>query len=279
MAISDNEGKFKGKIGNLTYRIIDGITIVQSSPGPGTVKQTSPTKISSKEFSLASNRAKILRLILFPMIKGKQDNKMVNRFTSVMSKVIRANNSLPSGYRDLMEGELSLLTGFEFNLNSPFFKVFKTSIRMFHSKEEGIRISMDGLNAKTDIAFPQVATGCILRILLCAISLKDNLYQYCGSAELKITDQSDLIPAKDWVFKQNLPENSLFMATCSLEFYAEGLFKTISLNNSSLHPVAIIGLARGEEFIGQLPLLLDANSMWNNWHPIPGIDGNKLRKH
>lgn len=278
MATSDDSGKFKGNIGNVTYRIINGIAIIQSRPGPGTVKQTAPTKASSTDFSLGSNRAKILREILFPMIRGLQDNKMVNRLTAAVGGVIRSNTSLAAGCRDLEDGDLQLLDGFEFNRHSPFSKMFKAKLHLDQNYVEGIKISMDAFNVKESMIFPEMASGCILRVLLSAVSLAHNEYQYCGTAELDIPVNSEEVPAIEWSFVNGLPENCLFIASCSLEYYENGLFDSASLNHKLLHPVALIGLMLGRDFEEQVPLPEEISSNWNTWLPISGINGNKLRR-
>ena len=278
MATSDDSGKFKGNIGNLTYRIINGIAVIQSRPGPGTVKQTEPTKASSVDFSLSSNRGKILREILFPMIRGLQDNKMVNRLNVAVAEVIRSNTSLSSGYRDLEDGDLQLLNGFEFNRHSPFSKMFKAKLHLDQNYVEGVKISMDAFNAREAITFPEMASGCTLRVLLSAVSLAHNEYQYCGTAELDIPANSEEVPAITWSFINGLPENCLFIAACSLDFYENGLFDSASLNNKMLHPVALIGLMQGRDFEEQAPLPEEISSNWNTWLPISGINGNKLRR-
>ncbi|MET3112956.1 hypothetical protein AAKU52_000675 [Pedobacter sp. CG_S7] len=278
MAISDNEGKFKGNIGGLTYRIVNGKTIVQSKPAARTVKQTESTKASQNDFSLGSNRAKILRLVLSPLIKGLQDKAMVNRLTTAVAAVVRSNITLPAGFRDLEDGQLGLLEGFEFNVHSPFADRCKANLRMEQNSLAGFKISIAPFEVKKAIVFPGLATGCTFRVLLAAINFKENRYQYCGTAELNIPVDRDAVPATEWVFVENLPPDCLFIAACSMEFFGNGLFEPISLNNKQLHPVKLIGLMPGQQVSEQVPVPQAADSLWHNWQPIPGIDGNKIRK-
>lgn len=279
MAISDNDGRFKGGVGNLTYRIIGGKVIVQTKPGRGTMKQTKASKASNTDFCLASNRAKILRLVLMPMLKGNYDRGMVNRFNSAVTKVIRSNTGLACGYRDLEDGNLDLLNGFEFNLNSPFSKLLQAKLQLEQTYFDGIRISLSAFKVSEVLFFPQRADGCKLKILISAIRLKDNQYQYCGVAEMNIPVGTTDILATAWTFKRNLPEDCLLMAACSLEYYAEGLDELINLNQKDFHPVSLLGLVRSQEVDVTTTTTLpeDPATVWNKWIPIPGIDGNKLR--
>ncbi|MEJ5961350.1 hypothetical protein [Pedobacter immunditicola] len=277
MATSDDSGKFKGNIGNLTYRIFNGIAIVQTRPGPKTVKQTVSTKASSVDFALSSNRAKVLREILYPMIRGMHDNKMVNRLNAAVGDVIRSNMTLAPGYRDLEDGDLQFLDGFEFNRHSPFSKMLKAKLRLDQNYLEGIKISLDAFDVKEAMTFPEMASGCTLRVLLSAVSLARNEYQYCGTAELDIPVNSEEVPEIEWSFLNGLPENCLFVASCSLEYYEDGLFDSVSLNHKHFNPVALIGLMKGRDFEVQDLLPEENSSNWNTWLPISGINGNKLR--
>jgi len=279
MGASDNDGRFRGGIGNLTYRIIGGKSIIQSRPGPGKMKRTKGTKARNVDFCLASNRAKILRLVLMPMLKGNYDRWMVNRFNAAVTKVVRSNTSLASGYRDLDDGNLDLLNGFEFNLNSPFSKLLQTKLQLEQTYFDGIRISLNAFEVSEVLFFPRTADGCHLKILVSAIRLQDNQYQYCGAAEMKIPLGTKDVLATTWTFKESLPEDCLLMATCSLEYYVQGLDELLSLNRKDFHPVSLIGLVRSQEVeaLTMTALSEGAASVWKKWLPIPGIDGNKLR--
>jgi len=278
MAIGGNEGKFKGSIGGLTYRIVNGKTIVQSKPAARTVKQTEPTKASCTDFSVGSNRAKILRLVLSPLVRGMQDKEMVGRLTAAVAAVVRSNTSLPAGFRDLEDGQLHLLENFEFNVLSPFAERCKAKLSLEQLPPGGFKIAVAPFDVKGVVAFPELATGCVLRVLLAAINFKENKYQYCGTAELTIPLNRIDVPATEWVFAENLPSDCLFIAACAMEYYGNGLFEPINLNTNQLHPVKLIGLLHGGQVLEQVPLPPANDSLWHNWQPIPGIDGNKIRK-
>lgn len=275
MASSDNHGNFKGRIGNLTYRIINGVSIIQSRPGPGNTKMNDSSLASNGDFCLASNRAKIMRNVFHPMIKDRYDGKMVNRFNVAVVDVIRSNEDLAPGHRDLGDGQLSLLNGFDFNLRSPFANYFKLEFVQQFSPW-GLRLTLPAFNPAAMVNFPQGATGCNLRVLVSALDLAQNKYCYCASRELEILSAERLVAATDWFFNAHLPDHALVMATVSLEFYTEGLMEDISLNGPALHPSMILCIHKTAEMDDQHHAM-DPIDVWGKWHPIAGIDGNKLK--
>lgn len=275
MASKDNQGNFRGRIGNLTYRVINGVNVIQSRPGPNLMKQTSATQSSSTDFSVASNRAKIIRTILYPMIKDHFDRQMVNRFNALMGDVIRSNEDLAPGQRDLGDGQLSLLNGFDFNVRSPFANYFKLDFVQQFSPW-GLRLTLPAFNPNAMVNFPQGATGCNLRVLVSALDLDQNKYCYCDSRELEILTAERMVAATDWFFNAHLPDHALVMATVSLEFYTEGLMEDISLNGPALHPCMILCLHKTAEMEDQHHEM-DPIDVWGKWHSIAGIDGNKLK--
>jgi hypothetical protein len=278
MAISNINGKFKGSVGNLTYRIVNGRSIVQSKPGKGNVKQTPPTKVSAIEFSLASNRAKILRTILYPMIQGKQDSGMINRLTVATAKVIRSNSVLAPGARDLADGNLAVLDNFEFNSLAPFVKLFKPQLTLEQTEDGYLKIAMPAFQGSAMLNFPDTATGLTLKIFLAAVDLKTNQYCYCKSESLFIPRGNRPVPAAEWYFPDNLHPDCLYLACCALEYSRAGVEERILLNHAKLQPVLLLGL-RASLGVGQhLAPPVHSQDIWNSWLEIPGLDGRQLRK-
>ncbi|WP_432712570.1 hypothetical protein [Pedobacter sp.] len=275
MATSDEEGNFRGSVGKLIYRNIKGKTIIQSKPAPGITKQTAATNASKIDFSLGSNRAKIMRYVLFPMLNGKHDAKMINRFNTAVGDVVRSNTALQPGFRDLEDGDMALLNGFEFNMNSPFASMLGVKLTMTQSFHKGVTISLPTFEVKEDLVFPDMAAGVVLRVLISALNLQRNEYQYCGYAELNIPLGSVVVPKTEWSFLEMMPDQCLFLASCSLDYYGSGLYTAYGLNSVKLHPVTIIGLQSSQEFEFQLPGPQDETDLWHKWMPIPGADGNK----
>jgi hypothetical protein len=66
----------------------------------------------------------LLRSALRMLIANVSDSRMANRLTQVMVKVIQADATSTRGERNVIDGEATLLTGFEFNQNGRLDKTF-----------------------------------------------------------------------------------------------------------------------------------------------------------
>jgi hypothetical protein len=58
----------------------------------------------------------MLRTALRPLLLNSADGRMVSRLTQAMVKVIQADMVSERGLRNVIDGEVDLLVGFEFNI-------------------------------------------------------------------------------------------------------------------------------------------------------------------
>ncbi|MEI9912217.1 MAG: hypothetical protein WDO71_22740 [Bacteroidota bacterium] len=59
-----------------------------------------------------------MRTAIRTLLQATSDAKMVGRLTREMVKVLQADTVSPRGFRNVVSGELEMLEGFEFNINS-----------------------------------------------------------------------------------------------------------------------------------------------------------------
>lgn len=129
--------KFKGTIGDITfYKSKDGFMAREKGGITGDRIANDPnfqrTRENGAEFGRAGNAGKVLRTSLKALLQNTADSKMVSRLTKQMMKVIHADLNSPRGERNVIDGEITLLEGFDFNVNSnlstTFFAPFTGSI-------------------------------------------------------------------------------------------------------------------------------------------------------
>src|SRR5436189_1906032 len=113
----------KGTIGNITfYKSKDGFLARGKGGVDGKRIASDPafqrTRENGFEFGRACFAGKLLRNAIRTLVQNTSDSKMVGRLTKEMMKVIKADETNPRGQRNVIDGESSLLKGFEFNINS-----------------------------------------------------------------------------------------------------------------------------------------------------------------
>jgi hypothetical protein len=112
--------KLKGTIGDITfYKTQDGHLAREKGGIDASRIKNDPafqrTRENGSEFGRAGKAGKVLRTALRALLLNSADGRMVSRLTQQMIKVIQADMVSERGMRNVIDGEVDLLVGFEFN--------------------------------------------------------------------------------------------------------------------------------------------------------------------
>ncbi|MCW3808140.1 hypothetical protein OM074_21150, partial [Marinilabiliaceae bacterium D04] len=112
--------KLEGQIGDLSFYKSEGEYLARTKGGvDGERIKKDPafarTRENGAEFGRAGKAGKLLRSALKTPIAQSADKKVSSRLTSQMVKVIQADVTNGRGERNVVDGDLNLLQGFEFN--------------------------------------------------------------------------------------------------------------------------------------------------------------------
>lgn len=113
---------FEGTLGNITfYKTEDGYHVKRKSAISKKRLATDPafqrTRENGAEFGTAGRGCKALRMALQELLKNASDSKLISRLTRDMLRVLQADTVNPRGKRRIADGDLELLSGFDFNLS------------------------------------------------------------------------------------------------------------------------------------------------------------------
>jgi hypothetical protein len=113
--------KLDGTIGGITfYKTQDGYLAREKGGVEGSRIANDPafarTRENGAEFGRAGKAGKMLRTAFRSLLQNTADSKMVSRLTAEFVKVIQADEANERGQRNVIDGEVDLLSGFEFNL-------------------------------------------------------------------------------------------------------------------------------------------------------------------
>jgi len=116
--------KIEGTIGDITfYKTADGYIAKEHAPISADRIKTDPafqrTRENGAEFGRAGKATKLMRNAIRTLLQNAKDSKVTSRLTAEMMKVIKADETSIRGMRNVLDGELELLQGFEFNVNAP----------------------------------------------------------------------------------------------------------------------------------------------------------------
>lgn len=115
--------KLQGTIGDITfYKTKDGHLAKEKGGIPAARIASDPafqkTRESGSEFGRAGQAGKVLRNAIRSLLQNTKDRRVVSRLTTKTIKVIRADATSERGLCNVIDGEVSLLEGFDLNINA-----------------------------------------------------------------------------------------------------------------------------------------------------------------
>lgn len=237
MAVIDSKGKLHGKVGNVVYRTVGDMRIVQARPAR--IRQTLSTKESALEFGLVSNCGRILRS-LYASFTCYSDGRLLNRMNVALLKVLK-DTGKSRGERDLHDGSPQHLQGLQFNINSPLTEML--AVRPICSMVDGgIRVQLPAFNMSEDLQLPKHTKNAVLRLMVAAISFREGYYEYLDYKDIPL-QYGKVIPEQEWLSDVVLPAGSIVLVSASLHcFGMNGIDgEPLSLNGKEYSPAEIIG--------------------------------------
>lgn len=115
--------KLEGTIGDISfYKSRNGYLAREKTSLDAERIATDPkfkrTRENGAEFGRAGAAGKVLRRAFSELIQSAHDKRLTTRLTREMLRVVRADGVSTRGMRNVVDGELELLTGFNFNILS-----------------------------------------------------------------------------------------------------------------------------------------------------------------
>ncbi|PWG82127.1 hypothetical protein [Pararcticibacter amylolyticus] len=245
MATRDKFGNLRGSAGNMVYRMVGSKNIAQAKPG--NFRQTEATQKCSKELGLASTTAKAIRKAM-DSIYDSPDGGMNNRLTRAVKQAIAACTYKDILKRDLHNGDLSFLKGFQFNINSPIDKILKINPAVTLENGGQVNVCIPAFHGKRHLVYPK-NKGRIyvrLRITLTAFNLKEEYYIHLEQKETDIQsgDNNEI----NWQFSPLIPEGCFLLVCISLMAFTEELVNgRKNINGKDWSPAAILEAFHFEE--------------------------------
>ncbi|MDQ7916906.1 hypothetical protein RBU60_04910 [Mesonia sp. MT50] len=239
MAQLDKHNRFIGGLGDLVFRQVNGKTIVQMKPGKNGVKQTKQTKLSSSDFGTASSTTKCLSMTLRRLFLTYYDHQMFNRFRKTVYQAMLSNTEIPKGKKDLWQGEISLLDGFEFNLSSLYTDYCSLGIHCSLTPTQEIKLETEVFNPKTQLKWPEKTHRAEVCYLISTYA-KDTYTPLIEEVfKINVTPFSSPLAAQSFI-TPSLASNCLVLVSSCIWFFREdALIGAIATNHKDLHPAKI----------------------------------------
>ncbi|MVT10546.1 hypothetical protein [Chitinophaga tropicalis] len=172
------------------------------------------TRENSTEFGRASKAGRLVRMCFRSLMQNASDSIAAGRLVQVFSKVIKTDVINERGQRNVTDGELELLTGFEFNADSKLERMLLASYSTDIDRAGGtMTLHVPAFIPKEMIAAPAGATHFVIS---------------CGGAEIDF-EAGNYVNGFAW--SNELPINS--EATSALHL-------TVSVTAGSIKPLFMV---------------------------------------
>lgn len=191
MAIQKGIIRLSDKLGDLIfYRTKKGYA---SRNKPTTYKLSEGSKLAGKDFGEASRNASYIRKAFAPLVNDYADEDIINRLTKKLIDIFKTIPAANLGRKKLIDGNISLLRGFELNSRTALATLMRTETSVNILDKSYIHISLPKGNAKTIFPFkvPKANKAC-LNLMVFNFDLTGEDYEIIKFNELTIPFEEEL---------------------------------------------------------------------------------------
>lgn len=244
MAKITPKGQLSGIVGPVSYRVKNGVTVVQTKPGKGKMKQTEATASAASDFGSASTAARKIRTAMFPILQGHGDAALYRRFAAKVYEAVKLDTQHSKGKRTLADGDLSVLSGFDCNANSPFAKYCALWPMVAYDAGQNIVLSVPAFHPAEMIRAIPTASDSEICLLVTAFDPETLAETHTEMFRLPfaLTDQE--VPEQQWVLTGVVPNAVVVLTAAVFYFRNNNAAGAVGLNGKHLHPCAIVAAFR-----------------------------------
>ncbi len=224
--------KLKGTIGGISfYKTTDGHLAREKGGVDANRIANDPafqrTRENGSEFGRAGKGGKVLRNAIRVLLQNAKDKRVVSRLTKNLVAVVKADTTNRRGSRTIQNGDLSLLNGFEFNLNGKLgATLFAAYTKAFNRVSGDATLNIAAFSPTVRIAAPTGTTH--FKIVM-------------GASELDFANETSTFGSNETAI---LPYTAANTAAISL---------TASLSeNSTLPVIQVLGVEFYQQVNGQM---------------------------
>jgi hypothetical protein len=246
MARQDGIIKLNGTIGDITfYKSGNGYIARQKGGVAGSRIASDPafarTRENGAEFGRAGKAGKLLRTAIRPMLQNAADSKMVSRLTSEMVKVLHADSTNQRGQRNVVDGKLELLDGFEFNiygkLGTTLYAPYTTTVNRLSGS---LTVDIPSFVPQNMIAAPVGATHFKIVSAGAEVDFENKTYTVDTKASDLLTWDSTATTAINLANSMKSNSSLPLFLVLGIEFYQEVNGEEYPLKNGSFNALSIV---------------------------------------
>ncbi len=240
--------KLKGTIGDLSfYKSKDGYLAREKGGVDGDRIKNDPnfqrTRENGSEFGRAGRSGRILRNALRLMLQNASDAKVTSRLTKELLSVIQSDPVNVRGERNLAEGDLSRLLGFDFNINGKLNATLYAPFTAVIDRAAGtMTVTLPAFVPGSTIAYPSGATHFKIVMGAAQVNFVSEAFVFdrAESAEIVLGPQNQV--TFDLAGNVTAASTDDLFLVLGLEFMQQVNGIMYPLKNGAFNPLTIIQL-------------------------------------
>lgn len=148
-------------------------------------------RLNTQDFAKAGLAGKLIRRAFAPMIPSHAKSDLFVRLTQLCKAVIKSDTTHERGYRNLLDGDFSMFTKFEFTLPGFLADKLRVPFTLAVDRAAGTAsISLPEYVPAAMIAFPDAATHCRLKLGAATLNINE------GTHTFSLTQSADIPQAE-----------------------------------------------------------------------------------
>lgn len=238
--------KLKGTIGDISfYKSVDGHLARAKGGVDGNRIANDPafqrTRENGSEFGRAGKGGKVLRNAIRALLQNASDRRVTSRLTKELLAIVKTDTTNKRGLRTIQDGGLSLLEGFEFNINGKLGSTLFTAYSKAFDRTSGdIILNIAAFSPIVRIAAPTGATH--FKVVMGAAEL-----DFANETSTFESDETDILPytaadTAEITLTASLSANSTLpiMQVLGIEFYQEVNGQMYALKHGAYNTLAVV---------------------------------------
>ena len=240
--------KLKGTIGGISfYKSSDGYLAREKGGVDANRIANDPafqrTRENGSEFGRAGNGGKLIRLALRNLMQNASDKRVTSRLTKDLLAVVKTDAVNERGLRTVQDGDLSLMDGFEFNINGKLATLLFVDYGSAIDRVAGTAVAnIPAFIPVNDIVAPSGTTHFRLSVGGAELDFANEVHVFAS-------EQTAILPwdganVAALALTANLTSNSVLpiVQVIGVEFFQQVNGQMYSLKNGAYNALGIVGI-------------------------------------
>lgn len=237
---------YRGTIGNLVFRVVNGKQVVSVRPARGTKKQNVEGIKRSNTFGTASSLGAKIRADLTFNPNNFFDRGLGGRLTAELYKILFECRNLKTMHYVFDRNSFSRLSGLDFNIHSKINRYLsETLLTVF---EGGLlKVTIPEMQIPGMFSFPYKSFRCNLTFSISVFRLRDGL-ALSTPLRQSITVTRDMQVLNEQVLKFEVPEGCLCVVSLCLDYAVAKRSGWVTVNSKTFSPACVCAaeITKGE---------------------------------